>query len=266
MQAHIESNNYKMSKKNTSRPSIFKLLAEPGRAILEAGVTAPMKTLLSKDDGDGHPVVVLPGFMATEKSTRGLRKHIASSGYTVHDWGMGRNFGKMEYLEILFTRIDEIYEQSGQQISLVGWSLGGVYARQIAKERPHIIRQVITLGSPFGGLGEPNNASWIYSLMNRGKQVRHVNKTLLENLPLPAPVPTTAIFSKGDGIVPWEMCREIVVSDIHQNVEVRSSHLGLGNNFSVLKLISNRLKLDRSNWVKFKPDGLLENHLLYPSH
>jgi hypothetical protein len=255
-----------MLKKRNSRPSLFKLLSEPGRAIFEAGVTAPMKTLLNKDEGDGHPVVVLPGFMATERSTKGLRAHIAKSGYNVFDWGMGRNYGKMEYLEILFIRIDEIYEQTGQPISLVGWSLGGVYARQIAKERPQIIRQVITLGSPFAGIGEPNNASWIYSLMNKGKKVRHVNKTLLEDLPIHAPVPTTAVFSKKDGIVPWEMCRETVETDIHQNVEIRGSHLGMGSNFSVLKLITNRLKLDRSNWVKFKPDGLLENHLFYPSH
>lgn len=255
-----------MSKKNNPRPSFLKLLIEPGRAIIEAGVSAPINSLLSKEEGDGHPVVVFPGFMASEKSTAGLRKHITNAGYVAHDWGMGRNYGKIEHIEILVARIDEIYEQSGQQISLVGWSLGGVYARQIAKERPQLIRQVITLSSPFGGLGEPNNASWIYSLMNRGKKVRNVNKTLLENLPLPAPVPTTAIFSKVDGIVPWEMCLETVESDIHQNVEVRGSHLGMGSNFSVLKLISNRLKLDRSNWVKFKPEGLLESHLFYPSH
>jgi pimeloyl-ACP methyl ester carboxylesterase len=255
-----------MLKNIMKRPSFLKFLSEPGRALFEAGVSVPIKTLLSKEEGDGHPVFVLPGFMASQRSTKGLRKHIAESGYDVHDWGMGRNLGKMEYLDILFTRIDEIYEQSGQKISLVGWSLGGVYARQIAKERPNIIRQVITLGSPFGGLGEPNNASWIYSIMNKGEKVKDVNRTLLENLPLPAPVPTTAIFSKVDGIVPWRMCLETVESDIHQNIEVRGSHLGLGSNFSVLKLITNRLKLDSSNWVKFKPNGLLETKLLYPSH
>jgi pimeloyl-ACP methyl ester carboxylesterase len=256
-----------MSKNKVSRPGLISLISEPGRALFEAGISSSIKKFfIKKGVGDGHPVVVLPGFMSSDKSTKALRKYIENAGYQVFDWGLGRNYGKMEYLEILYARIDEIHQQTGQPISLVGWSLGGVYARQIGKERPDIVRQVITLGSPFRGVSEPNNVSWLYRLINRGEKVENINTTLLENLPLPAPVPTTAVFSKVDGIVPWRMCLETVESDIHQNIEVRSSHLGLGSNFTVLNLIVNRLKLDRSNWVKFKPEGFLEGQLLYPTH
>ncbi len=98
-----------------------------------------------------------------------------SLGYDVYDWGLGRNVGKVDFLELLLERIDEIHQQTGKPISLIGWSLGGIFARQVAKERSDIIRQVITLGTPFGGLAEPNNAEWIYRLINGGKKVKSVN-------------------------------------------------------------------------------------------
>ena len=249
-----------------SRPSLIWLLSEPGRALMELGASYPYQKIFNKDiEGDGHPVMILPGFLSGEKSTKLLRDYISNLGYDVYDWGLGRNMGKLEYMESLLERMDDIYKKTGRPISLVGWSLGGVFARQIAKERTGITRQVITLAAPFTGLSEPNNVAWIYSVLNYGKKVKEVNQTLLDNLPLPAKVPTTAIYSKFDGIVPWRFCMEKTEDALHQNIEVRSSHIGMGINFSVLSIITDRLLYSKENWTKFKPTGLMNNRILYPS-
>ncbi len=248
------------------RPSILWLLTEPGRAIFELGLSVSFSKLIKKQkNGDGHPVMVLPGFMSSARSTKVLRKYIENLGYDAYDWGLGRNIGKLDFMELLLERIDEIHQKTGQQISLVGWSLGGIFARQVAKERPDIIRQVITLGTPFAGLAEPNNAEWIYRLMNGGEKVKNVNSSFLEDLPNPTPVPTTSIYSKEDGIVPWQLCMEKVEDPIHQNIQVRGSHIGMGVNTSVLSIISDRLKLGKENWYKFKSKGFLSEKFVYPS-
>lgn len=249
-----------------ARPSLFKLLSEPGLAILEKGISIPYKKIFSKTaKGDGHPVMVLPGFMSSETSTKALRLYIEKLGYDVYDWGMGRNLGKIEYLDLLLTRLDEIHHQTGKEVSLIGWSLGGVYARQLAKERPERVRQLITMGSPFSGLTEPNNISWLYSLISGGKKVNNINQAFLDSLPTPAIVPTTAIYSKSDGIVNWKMCMEAVETEIHQNIQVRGSHIGMGANFSILKIIADRLKKDKSDWEYFSPKGIINRKVLYPS-
>lgn len=250
-----------------SRPSFFWLMTEPGRALTELSVAYSLNSVYkTPQNGDGHPVMILPGFMSTKTSTALLRKHIANLGYSVYDWGLGRNYGKVEYMELLLETLDEMYKRNGkEQISLIGWSLGGVFARQLAKEKPHLIRQVITLGSPFRDITQPNNIEWLYSAISGGRKAKNTNKALLENLPLPAPVPTTAIYSKEDGIVPWRMCMEVEEDEWHQNIQVRGSHIGLGVNASVLAVIEDRLRFDRSNWSHFRPKGLVENLLFYPS-
>jgi alpha/beta superfamily hydrolase len=250
-----------------SRPSFLWLLSEPSRALLEMGASYPFSSLFAKINktGDGHPVMVIPGFMASESSTVILRKFIKNLGYDVYDWGLGRNVGKIDFLELLLERLDEIHHKTGKQVSLVGWSLGGVFARQLAKERPDIIRQVITLGSPFAGLTEPNNASWAYTIITGGRRVGEINDIFLANVPLPAPVPTTAIYSKEDGIVQWQTCMEKVEDKLHQNIQVRGSHIGMGVNPSVLSIIADRLKFSKNNWAKFESTGLLKNKILYPS-
>ncbi len=248
------------------RPSILWLLSEPGRALFELGFSLPFNNFLNrKKNGDGHPVMVLPGFMASARSTKILRKYLENQGYDVYDWGLGRNVGKIDFMGLLMERTDEIFLKTGKQISLIGWSLGGVFARQVAKERSEIIRQVIMLGTPFGGLAEPNNAEWMYSLINGGQKVKDVNSSFLADLPNPAPVPTTAIYTKEDGIVPWQMCMEKTEDATHQNIQVRGSHIGLGINSSVFTIISDRLKLTKENWHKFKTDSFLSKKIIYPS-
>lgn len=253
--------------KKSNRPSFFLAFTEAGRALTELSIAYPYSSLVKPphDEIDGHPVMILPGFMTTKASTKLLREYVAKLGYPVYDWGMGRNLGKMEYMAALVERIEKIEKKHKQKVSLIGWSLGGVFAREIAKARPELIRQVITLGSPFQNLTHPNNVAWIYTLISGGKRVEDTDWALLDNMPNPAPVPTTAIYTKEDGIVPWQVCREIEEDEWHQNVQVRGSHFGLGVNTSVFWIIADRLKYDKHNWRHFRPQNAVKELLFYPS-
>lgn len=247
------------------RPSLFWLLTEGGRAITELGMSIPYRKFFARrDQGDGHPVLALPGFMATDKSTVALRGYLDQLGYMAYGWELGRNTAKIEFLKLLAERVDELYEHHEEPISLIGWSLGGVFARQIAKARPDKIRQIITLGSPFKGIHQPNNVAWVYNLVSGGKRIKDIDPILFENIPLPAPVPTTAIFTKEDGIVPWELCIE-EETEIHQNIQVRGSHLGLGVNPTVFDIIADRLLYSKYNWEHFRPRSIVKDLLFYPS-
>lgn len=249
-----------------NKPSLFWAITDVGRAMAELGASLPFQRLYGKTaTGDGHPVIVLPGFMASKRSTAPLRKFIRKQGYDVQDWGLGRNYGKIEYKNALIAKIDDLYQERQERISLIGWSLGGVFARELAKERPDLIRQVITLGSPFRAVVKKNNATWLYEYVSGGQKVEDIDPTLLADIPNPAPVPTTAIYSKEDGVVPWQYCMEKEETDIHQNIQVRGSHLGLGVNPSVLHIIADRLQYAQEDWQLFEPGSLLEDLFLYPS-
>lgn len=248
------------------RPSFFWLFTEAGRALAETGISYPYRKFFGNEQcGDGHPILVLPGFLASDTSTSYLRKYLDDIGYVSYGWKLGRNSGKEDFLYDLEDTLSEIYEKHGEKVSIIGWSLGGVYARQLSKMQTSMVRQVITLASPFRGISEANNVAWIYNLITGGKRVADVNHELIADLPKPAPVPTTCIYSKQDGVVPWEYCMEEQEDSIHQNIEVRGSHLGMANNPSVLKIITNRLQYKRETWEYFYPCNVVEDLLLYPS-
>lgn len=252
--------------KKIKKPSMFWLVTEIGRAATELGISIPYRKFFHNNyQGDGHPVLVLPGFMASDMSTKPLRKFIKKMGYAAYGWELGRNYAEVRTLNILLDKLEEIYEEHGEAVTLIGWSLGGVYARQIAKGKPDMVRQIITLGSPFRGIGEPNNATWIYNMISSGKRVVDLDSELLTDLPKPAPVPTTAIYTKEDGVVPWEVCMEEEETWMHQNIQVRGSHLGLGVNPSVLNIVADRLLYNQNNWEHFAPESFVEDLFLYPS-
>ncbi len=255
-----------ISSSGIKKPSLFWLATEGHRALFEFGTFFPYK-LFSKNSksGDGHPVLVLPGFMATDVSTSPLRTFIKKIGYTSYGWGAGRNYANEVYLDMLLEKVEDIFLTHRTKVSIIGWSLGGVFAREIGKRKPNLIRQIITLGSPFAGVTEPNNAMWLYELLTDGRGTEDVDPELLRGIPDPAPVPTTAIYSKEDGVVPWETCMEAIEDDLHQNIQVRGSHLGLGVNPSVMEIIKDRLQLDESNWEPFAPANKIEDKLFYPS-
>jgi len=245
------------------RPSFRMHITEAFRAMLDYRKSVDfLKSFKSYNKGDGHPVLVIPGFMGSNTSTRRLRKFIKKLGYLPYDWGLGRNYADIEDVDTLLNRIDEIYHKHQ---ALIGWSLGGVYARELSKQRPNFIRQVITLGSPFAGITEPNNAVWLYEML-KGKSVKSLDLVWLESLPKPAPVPTTAVYSKEDGVVSWKVCLEKKEDEFHQNVEIKGSHTGLVNNASSWYLIADRLKYRQDNWKHFEYNGELKEFVDFPRY
>jgi len=247
-----------MQKNPIKRPSLGLYFTEGFRALNERVKSIQFrKKYQPEKKGDNHPVLVIPGFMTNDASCKPLRQFIDRVGYVSYPWGLGRNYADLEDLEILKTTMDSIYQKHGVKMSLIGWSLGGVYARELAKEKPELVRQVITLGSPFGGLQEPNNAAWIYNLI-KGKKAKELDQTWVETIPNPAPVPTTAIFSKKDGIVSYQVCQELKEDKTHQNIEVQSSHLGMGFNKEVLEIIVEKLP-------KYGRDSSTSNAVKVPS-
>jgi hypothetical protein len=135
-----------------------------------------------------------------------------------------------------------------QRCTLIGWSLGGIYAREVAKRLPKRTRQVITIGSPFAGDCEQTNAGWLFRLLN-GQRIS-IDKDLANRLRTAPPVPTTSIYSKTDGVVAWQACQESAGERI-ENVEVKSSHIGLVWNPTVLNVIADRLAQREGTWRPF---------------
>jgi len=241
------------------RPDRLLLLAEAPRALSEAASLIPVSPFLSQAPrGDGHPVLVLPGFTASDRSTRVLRRFLTGLGHDAHPWTLGQNRGPaMENLrEDLAKRLEHVfYENNSRKVSLVGWSLGGVYARLLAHNFPDKIRQVITLGSPLGGNPKSTRAYPIAQRMSdRPLDSEELqDRRSLAGAPLPG-VPSTSIFSKTDGIVPWQIS-VISQNDFSENIEVYGSHIGLGFNPSVLFAIADRLALPADEWAPFDRSG-----------
>jgi len=224
------------------------------RALGEFGVSLALLPLLSRaPSGDGHPVLVLPGLVASDASTRPLRSFLADRGYAVHGWGLGRNLGLRPGLESkMKARLREIYRASGRKVSIVGWSLGGVFAREIAGAVPDAVRSVITLGSPIRGNPRSTNAWRIYELAS-GQSVDDP-KLRLPRVAAP-PVPTTSIYSRTDGIVAWQ-CSVERATDNTESIEVIGSHCGLGVNASVWYAVADRLAQPEGRWKPFDRSGL----------
>ncbi len=254
--------------RNQAVPPPSKLLAltEIPRALFELSSLAwSAPWLMASPRGDGHPVLVLPGFIASDVSTGILRRFLTAKGYEAHSWNLGRNLGPRAIGregEKLIARLEEVHALTGQKVSLVGWSLGGVMARLLANWRPDLVRQVITLGSPFGGDPKASNVWRLYEKLT-GDSVESAHTRDLHAQSAVAPrVPTTAIYSKADGIVAWQNCREgdHATSD---NIEVRGSHIGLVVNPTVLAAIGDRLAQSEGEFTPFERRGI--GRVIYPS-
>jgi len=229
-------------------PPISQLFME-SRAILELGdMLLSGDSLAKAPRGDGHPVLVLPGFMVGDTSTIPLRRFLANLGYRVFPWSLGPNLGYFDHeLKRLIETIEAIEEETGQTLSLVGWSLGGIYARELARHKPDLTRQVITLGTPFARSLKASHIRSFYEWVT-GNRADEVDPKLFARLQEPPPVPTTAIYTKTDGIVAWETTLEQDESDTVQNISVTGSHCGLGHNAQVLVIIADRLAQPEHEW------------------
>lgn len=215
-------------------------------------LTLPLQYISPK--GDGHPVIILPGLGTADGSTHYLRNFLSRLGYNVYPWGMGRNLGPRGGLDKLTDsiakRIKEISdENNGATVSVIGWSLGGIYAREVAKKCPHLVRQVITLGTPFKGNPKSTNATKLYELLSKDKS--HYDPEIINKISCRPDVPFTSIYSKTDGVVSWKSSLE-EVTPISENIEVPgASHLGLGHNPISIHIIADRLSQPESNWQHY---------------
>jgi pimeloyl-ACP methyl ester carboxylesterase len=209
--------------------------------------------------GDGHAVLVLPGLIAGDWSTRVLRDYLRDRGYDAHGWGLGTNLGPRKEVEDgMSALVEKLAAQSGGKVSIVGWSLGGVYARLLARQHSEWVRSVVTLGSPFRGNPRATNASAVYELAS-GESADDPRRMAMV-APTP-PVPTTSIFSRSDGVVSWR-CSLEQTSPASENIEVIASHLGLGVHPAVLYAVADRLAQPEGAWKPFDRSRL--GPLIYP--
>ena len=243
-----------------SRPPSRQLLWLELRGIWELqAFFAAYPLLRLAPRGDGHPVLVLPGLAASDTSTRPLRAYLTEQGYAAHGWKQGRNQGPRPGVEAgIGARLVELSGRYQRKVSLIGWSLGGVFARELARAVPALVRQVITLGSPFANEPKASNAWRLYEALSGRSAGDWPGR---EAMKLPPPVPSTAIYTRTDGIVAWQGCLE-QDSPTTQNIEVEGSHSGLGHNPVVLYAIADRLALPEDKWRPFDRSGL--RSLLYP--
>jgi len=244
-----------MAETATAAPGRGLLLMEL-RAIPElVGFAAALPSLaLISPKGDKQPVLVLPGFVTTDNSTIALRAFLNLVGYPTYGWDMGRNFGPLPGVEEgLKQRVEEIYEKYERKVSIVGWSLGGIYARQLAKMMPDKVRQVITLGSPFTGDPRHTNAWKLYQMAS-GHKVDDRDRHMGGEISKTPDIPTTAIYSKTDGICAWQNCVEEESSQT-ENIEVTGSHCGLGHHPAAVFAIADRLAQKEGKWKPFDRSG-----------
>ena len=245
-------------------PHALLALTEAHRAAAEILTLAVTRKFVDKAPrGDGHPVMVLPGFLGADGYNAAFRRYLTGLNYAVHGWGLGRNLGPREgVLEALVERIEYLTERYEGPVSLVGHSLGGIFARELARELPNRVRQVISLGSPFGeGRLTASYPARLFMALNPPEELPIEQ----DDLHLAPPVPTTAIYSRGDGIVNW---KTTLHEDGHgheqtQNIRVRGSHCGMTLNPAIWFLVAERLSVPAGVWRPF--ERISWKTLLYPA-
>ena len=240
-------------------PSWLLSWLEIPRALSEAASLIPTRSMLKKlPKGDGHPVITLPGFLASGRSMRTVRKHLRIWGYDAQCWNLGRNLGltsERDLESLLDDRLREAFDSSGEKVSLIGWSLGGLLAREVARRNPDLVRSVILLGSP---IGDPKATSiWrLYESVSGQKIDEEAIRRRVDSLRQPIDgVPMTAVYSLSDAIVSARIA-QLPPGRMVENVGVAASHLGMGFNPAVLYIIADRLKQHSDDWKPFEINGL----------
>jgi pimeloyl-ACP methyl ester carboxylesterase len=225
----------------SAQPSVVLQALELPRAIAEfAAMVATAGLLLRAPRGDGSHVVVLPGFTASDGSTLALRSILERLGHRPVSW---------DGVDSLVRRL---HEEDGRTVQIVGWSLGGVFARHVAARRPEILRRVITLGSPYR-ITRPQSraAGWMYGAyapLHRAAPGVWRGGAASRALA----VPTTSIYSPSDGVVSRASCTETETA-LAENVAVHGSHNGLGHNPLAMYVVADRLALPPGALPRFEP-------------
>ncbi len=231
-----------------SPPPITNLLRET-RWIAEWTASAVGRGLDDLPTGDGHGVLLLPGFLAPDRSLQSLARVLRRLGYRTYRSGLNPNPGPTpSTVHWLRRRVPDVLARTRGPISLIGQSLGGIYAREIARWYPSQVRMVITLGSPFRD-PDHTRARRISEALRRwwAPEGRRSGGSLSR----PLPVPTTSIYSRTDGIVPWQACLERR-GPRRENIEVDTSHFGMSLHPSVIRIVADRLAIPRGQWYPYR--------------
>jgi len=192
--------------------------------------------------GKGQPVLILPGYGAGDGSTAILKGYLRFLGYRALGWGLGKNTGLMaEILPRLLRRLASLSRHSNQTVQLIGWSFGGYLAREVAREWPDLVRQVITLGTPV--VGGPKYTVFAEIYRKRGIDVEAIVAEVEGRNRVSLRIPVVAIYSRADGFVSWQACIDRDTPDV-EHVEVGTTHLGFGFSADVYKIIAQRLMRD----------------------
>lgn len=225
-------------------PPASALLAEWPRAALSLGsLPFAWKELLAEPRGDGRPVMTLPGLVNSDLSNIVMRRYLDALGYRAYPWALGRNFGARAIGaegERLIARIAQIHDETGEKVTLVGVSLGGIMARIAAHRRPELVREVITVSSPFAGLPTATNVWRVFELVSGQRADDPAVRAMLDEAATPLPVPATAIWSASDGLVNGTICHE-PDCETARSIEVDSSHLWVQMKPDVLRAIAQTL-------------------------
>lgn len=232
-------------------PGLWYLLAEV-RAPFEAAALVPSAPLLLRGPrGDGHHVVAIPPFGAGDAFTTVLRTYLGRLGYHVHKWGQHEILAVHRLSTVAIKRLDEIVREAEGNVSVIGHSLGGIYAREVARAAADRVRRVITVGSPFAG-DLKSNVVWPMYEAVTGTRIKGITPEVMARLNEPLPVPSTAIYSRSDGVVAWRACIDAEAKEA-ENVQVPGSHVGLLHNPAVFYVIADRLAQPEGTHRPFVP-------------
>jgi pimeloyl-ACP methyl ester carboxylesterase len=244
-------------------PRTFYTLME-GRGLLEmATLPAWLPLLQATPHGDGHTILLVPGFTAGDATLVGLRVFLRSRGYEVETWGFGQNTGfKLKFSQALEQKVRHLHHRTGRKVSIVGWSLGGVYGYYAAHSAPECVRTVVSLGSPMkfsvDRMQVPLVVQALYRFMAHPMgPIAHLAHVRARVLKAPPPMPSTCIYSSTDGVVPADAAQLDDTEGQHENIWVPGSHLGLGFNPAVMWVLADRLAQPEDDWQPFHPTGLL---------
>jgi pimeloyl-ACP methyl ester carboxylesterase len=212
----------------------------PRRVSLAAGRTAPR--------GDGHPVLLLPAFLRGERHMQPLERFLLERGYAAYGWDLGVNVGPTDRVLVgIERRLDELHARHGRKVSLIGHSLGGSIARELAKRRPEAVRLLIVLTSPIR-LPTASPVEPIYRMLSRWHSRSSADRYATLNDP--PDVPVTAIYSRSDGILAWQSCLECEGPRL-ESIEVKGPHSTMARNLGAWRIIADRLAQPEGGWAPY---------------
>jgi pimeloyl-ACP methyl ester carboxylesterase len=235
-------------------PNALHSVSELPRVLMEITTLAYTWPMLgAAPRGDGHPVLVLPGFTAGDESTAVLRRFLRRVGYRPLPWQLGRNTGSFDLQEQLVYRFDRLTREHDTKVSIIGQSLGGVFGRELARQFPDHVRMIISLGSPFSSTSPDTTNAMVGRLFQylSGMTREQMHDQMQSFVAEAPPVPSTSIYSKSDGVVHWSSCLEFEAAQA-ENIEIIGSHSGMAMNPLVYHVLADRLSQPAGAWEPFQ--------------